>query len=326
MLTLLKQARSAAFIGLVSFSLPSLALNIVLTNDDGFETPFIQAVHSALLAAGHDVIMAAPYGARSGSGGAADILEPLEPTSSPSPGGTLPAGSPAIGPTGLGPEQYYVDSTPSTAVLYGTDVLAMAAWGQFPDLVISGPNEGNNTGALTPHSGTLGATVAALNKGIPAMAVSAGRGDPEPQAMLVGEIVAHLVAALDGPNGIGLPQNVGLNVNLLDLPENATLDDIEFAFTRVGQQATIGFRFFERIGESPIANLTGISADDTRPGLSVELDLSRAGYPDDPYPRSEQKLLAENVVTISPIQGSYEARPQVKLNFLKRRLADTEQE
>jgi len=32
------------------------------------------------------------------------------------------------------------------ACLYGVDVLAPATWGAFPDLVISGPNEGDNMG------------------------------------------------------------------------------------------------------------------------------------------------------------------------------------
>jgi 5'-nucleotidase len=36
-------------------------LKIVLTNDDGFETANIQALYDALVAAGHDVIMSAPY-------------------------------------------------------------------------------------------------------------------------------------------------------------------------------------------------------------------------------------------------------------------------
>ena len=49
---------------------PASALDILLTNDDGFETEYIQALHSALVEAGHRVVMAAPYAGQSGSGGA----------------------------------------------------------------------------------------------------------------------------------------------------------------------------------------------------------------------------------------------------------------
>jgi 5'-nucleotidase len=75
----------------------------------------------------------------------------------------LPAGSYGIGETSLASQQYYVNGSP--AALYGIDVKAQDIWGSRPDLLISGPNEGNNLGVITPHSGTVGVTVTALNKG-----------------------------------------------------------------------------------------------------------------------------------------------------------------
>ena len=64
------------------------ALNIVITNDDGFETPNIQALYDALVAAGHDVILSAPYSGQSGTSGMIAFLRPIGPTSQASPGGT----------------------------------------------------------------------------------------------------------------------------------------------------------------------------------------------------------------------------------------------
>lgn len=126
-------------------------MNVVLTNDDGFETEFIQALFFALEEAGHNVIMSAPFRGQSGTSGFIEFFRPLVPTNTESPGGrTLPAGSYAIGETTLADGQYYVDSTPAGAVLYGIDVLAPAIFGGSPDLVISGPNEGNNVGLVTP--------------------------------------------------------------------------------------------------------------------------------------------------------------------------------
>ena len=100
------------------------ALNIVLTNDDGFETANIQSLYTALRTAGHDVIMSAPYSGQSGTGGQIAFLQPIGPTEEQSPGGAVPAGSPGVGPTGLGPQQFYVTGSPAASVLYGVDVQA----------------------------------------------------------------------------------------------------------------------------------------------------------------------------------------------------------
>lgn len=44
---------------------PAMALNIVITNDDGFETPNIQALYDVLVDAGHDVILSFTHKAAS---------------------------------------------------------------------------------------------------------------------------------------------------------------------------------------------------------------------------------------------------------------------
>ncbi|MFP8881318.1 MAG: 5'/3'-nucleotidase SurE, partial [Myxococcota bacterium] len=144
------------------FALPASALDIVLTNDDGFETPNIQALFTALVDAGHNVIMSAPYLGQSGTSGEIAFLTPILPTSESSEAGLLPTGSPGVGPTTIAPQQFYVDGSPAASVLRGIDVSAEQIFGRPPDLVISGPNEGNNLGLVTPHSGTVGATVTAL--------------------------------------------------------------------------------------------------------------------------------------------------------------------
>ena len=45
---------------------PVPALNIILTNDDGFETSNITALYDLLKAAGHDVVITAPFEEQSG--------------------------------------------------------------------------------------------------------------------------------------------------------------------------------------------------------------------------------------------------------------------
>jgi 5'-nucleotidase len=286
---------------------PALAFNIVLTNDDGFETDNIQALYHALVEAGHDVILSAPYSGQSGTSGAIDFLAPIPPTSEPSPGGTLPAGSPGVGETGLGPQQFYVDGRPAAALLHGVDVVAMKIWGTFPDLVISGPNEGNNLGVVTPHSGTVGAAVTALNKQIPAIALSAASGDAD-AAAIVAELGVRVVAALDRHGRVALPTGIGLNVNVPEIDAATTsIDEIPFAFTRIGKSADFGLQFFEDLGDSEAAVAAGIPADIGLPGVSIVVPASNAGYPEDRSPRSESNAIEAGFVTISPIQGTYAA-------------------
>jgi 5'-nucleotidase len=47
----------------------ALALDILLTNDDGFETANVRALYQRLKAAGHDVVISAPVHNHSGGGG-----------------------------------------------------------------------------------------------------------------------------------------------------------------------------------------------------------------------------------------------------------------
>ena len=290
-------------------ALPAAALNIVLTNDDGFETENIQALYSALVAAGHNVVMSAPYSGQSGTGGQIAFLRPIFPTSEPSEGGLLPAGSAPVGATTIAPQQFYVDGSPAAAALYGIDVLAPLFFGGPPDLVLSGPNEGNNLGLVTPHSGTLGATVTALNKGIPAIAVSADNDDETPEeAELIAEVTLKVVAAVDGRHGVRLSRGTGLNVNIPDVdPEANNAADFNFKATRVGTAANIGLQFYEDLGESPIAQAFGIPANIGLPGVSVEIPYTNGGYAEDTSSRSEGNALGGTTVTVSPIQGTYAA-------------------
>lgn len=294
---------------LLFFSIPASALNVVLTNDDGFETENIQALYRALVDAGHDVILSAPYSGQSGTGAKIGFVVPILPTSEPSEGGLLPAGSAGVGPTTIAPQQFYVDGTPADALLYGIDILAPQIFGGPPDLVLSGPNEGNNLGLVTPHSGTLGATVTALNKGIPAIAIS-GDSDDETtaEADLIAAVAMKIVAALDRPHGIRLPPATGLNINIPDVdPATSDADDFEFRLTRVGIATNIGPQFYEQLGDSPIAIALGIPPGFPFPGVSVEIPYTNAGYAEDTSSRSEGNVLGDFTVTVSPIQGTYQA-------------------
>lgn len=319
---LFRRAAAVAALALVSAIPATASLKIVLTNDDGFEAPNIQALFTALKAAGHDVILSAPYVNQSGTSGMVAFMTPLTPTTKASQHGALSAGSPGAGPTGLIADQYYVNSTPVAAVLYGIDVLAPAKWGTAPDLVISGPNEGNNLGLVTPHSGTVGAAITALNKGIPAIAVSASTSDAT-DAPLVAALTLKLVSAIEHDGHVVLPTGIGLNVNTpafdLTATPNKTVADFDFALTRIGKAADFGLKFFAKLSDSSVAEAYLPAAYLAYPGVSIEMPYTAAGYAADNDPRSEtNKIEADaNAVTVSPIQGTYEAREAELCNRLR---------
>jgi 5'-nucleotidase len=211
--------------------LQASALNIVLTNDDSWETTNIQVLKDKLIEAGHDVIMSAPCTAQSGKGGSITFLKSVQVNTEHAADDEYCVGdtdtSVAFGD--------FVEGSPVMSALYGIDVAAQSKWGKAPDLLISGPNEGNNVGFLNNNSGTLGAAMVSLARGIPAIAVSAdsnSQHDPS-QAPKIADIVITLVSKLEAERKAGeplLPAYTGLNVNT-----PADLDNHQgYQFTRVG--------------------------------------------------------------------------------------------
>ncbi len=248
---------------------PAFALRILVTNDDGFESRNLQALFTALKAAGHDVLMSAPYRNQSGVSAALGTLYDFPATTTPSPGGVIPSGAPGVGPTTLAADQYYVDGTPVAAIIHGIETLAPAKWGARPDLVISGPNAGHNLGTVTPHSGTVGAAITALNWGVPAIAVS-GVNEDAASAPLLAQIALRVLAAALNQGRIALPLGTGLNVNAPALDSSRTAASYRYAFPQI----------------------------------------NTAGNPADSNPYSEGNAIADgNTVTVSPIQGTYQAPP-----------------
>ena len=134
-------------------------LRILVSNDDGVGAPGIDALVNALVAEPNvTVTVVAPAENQSGSGGK---TSPGPVTASDA---KTASGYPAVAVQGF----------PADAVIHGlTNVLD-----DRPDVVITGPNAGQNLGPFVDVSGTIGAARAAAQRGIPALAVSAGLGDP----------------------------------------------------------------------------------------------------------------------------------------------------
>ena len=152
--------RLALAASLAAISLPTSALNIVMSNDDGL-TSNIKALYKALKTAGHDVVVSIPCQGQSGMGAAIIFLEPLTPLTEACLNNAASAAESGVGPVSKVEKGFdysdfsYVNGTPIMATAYGLDILAPARWGSAPDLVISGPNQGQNVGSIVVSSGTV---------------------------------------------------------------------------------------------------------------------------------------------------------------------------
>jgi 5'-nucleotidase len=129
-------------------------LEIMVTNDDGYAAPGIDAITAALMKEPNvHVTVVAPATNQSGTG---DKTTP----------GTLTTRSVTT-----------ASGIPATAVAgYPADTVnvALDTLGLHPDLVVSGINFGQNIGPYVNISGTVGAAKEAVRRGIPALAVSQG--------------------------------------------------------------------------------------------------------------------------------------------------------
>lgn len=133
-------------------------MRALITNDDGIDSPGLRALAGVAAGAGLEVIVAAPRGERSGSSAALSALES---------GGRMLIERRRL--SGL-PDVPALAVQASPAMIVFTAV--RGAFGEPPELVLSGINRGPNTGQAVLHSGTVGAALTAVSHGVPALAVS----------------------------------------------------------------------------------------------------------------------------------------------------------
>lgn len=205
---------------------PAWALNILVGNDDSCNSEGVNALMDALEAAGHSVTMYAPAGEQSGKSSSisTQIFSDYDISNVGFSGPTgaenrycvrIPTDSPEEGNED---EVLNASATPRDSVLVGL----VAMGDNTPDLVVTGINDGQNIGAVAINSGTVGGTIIALQKGVPAIAVSRHRFATEAGLSFedTANLVVDVIAELE-KNAIGgalMPAMTGLNINT---PENA---------------------------------------------------------------------------------------------------------
>ncbi|MCK6395207.1 5'/3'-nucleotidase SurE [Zoogloea sp.] len=111
------------------------------------------------------------------------------------------------------------------ATMYGLDVLATARWNKAPDLVLSGPNEGQNVGRVVVSSGTIGNAQFAAGRGTPAIALSAGTdtmdntGLASPNSAIIAQLSVKLLKALQAKAGSHVGRVSDANPTLPEKPK-----------------------------------------------------------------------------------------------------------
>jgi 5'-nucleotidase len=265
-------------------------LEILLTNDDGYQAPGIRALYEALRQAGHHVLLAGPASNASGSStsftwSTVSVVRDSED-----------------------PHVFGISATPATAVVLAATALYPA--GHRPDLVVSGINDGENTGSLLALSGTVGAALAGtmlLDPAVPGIAVSAARlasGDPKSAvpADRLHQIARHLAQLIGSSRTwfcdrgkLARPTTV-LNVNY---PARPIAEVRGIAVARQGRTTDLTLEF-----------------EPTGTGLYAAKRQSRATPSD--YADSDVSLLAEGYVTVTPISAQLGGR-EVPIDDLKRR-------
>jgi 5'-nucleotidase len=181
-------------------------MRVLVTNDDGIDSPGLHALARIAVAAGHDVVVAAPVHEASGAGAGLTAIDAE---------GRIVVESRSL--AGLdGVPVHAVAASPAFIVLLAT----REAFGPAPDLVLSGINRGANTGLAVLHSGTVGAAFTAVNNGCRAMAVSVDSGfgaDARPLWDTAAAVAADLLPLVTGGDA-----GFALNVNV----PNCDLGDI----------------------------------------------------------------------------------------------------
>ncbi|MDO4637803.1 MAG: 5'/3'-nucleotidase SurE [Lautropia sp.] len=181
-------------------------MRILISNDDGYFAPGIEALALALADLG-EIFVCAPERDRSGASNSLTLSRPL--TVRTAPNGFR-----------------FVDGTP-------TDCVHVAVTGGLldgpPDLVVSGINDGANMGDDTIYSGTVAAATEGYLLGVPALAFSlVGRGYEhlDCAARVARELVMLQLAA-------PWQEPVLLNVNIPAVPYAALQG---FEATRLGRR------------------------------------------------------------------------------------------
>ncbi|MBI3306285.1 MAG: 5'/3'-nucleotidase SurE [Candidatus Omnitrophica bacterium] len=232
-------------------------MNILLTNDDGIHAPGLCALVAGM-PAGVNVVVVAPATERSACSHSISLGQKLRVEEN------LKKRIP----------EYAVHGTPADCIKFAISELSHF----IPSLVISGINQGANTGISVYYSGTISGAREALINGIPAMAVSlCSRTFQDFSASVA--VVSMLIEGYRLPL---FPRHMMLNVNIPPLPVS------EIDGVKITKQAAS--RFIEEFVKEEAHDGKQIYT------LAGEIELM------DPDGTSDEEAVSNGFVSVTPLK------------------------
>ncbi|SJX66294.1 related to Acid phosphatase precursor [Sporisorium reilianum f. sp. reilianum] len=237
-------------------------LNVVLTNDDSWESANICVLYYALRRAGHRVLMVAPSHNQSGKGGTVVFPTSLNITSE-GRGGFVPVGAPYAGLNVSDPALRYFNGTPAAAAGWALDHDAVYFFNASRndttagvDLVVSGPNEGNNLGSFVwTLSGTIGASYFSVERSVPSIAFSASTdvrqyptlnlSNANDESVKIATYSSNFVTTVvdeakkSNTSARILPLGIGLTVNYPKIEPTGNCTNLTWVHTRLTGKAIV---------------------------------------------------------------------------------------
>jgi 5'-nucleotidase len=241
-------------------------MKILLTNDDGIYADGIFTLYQSLREKGHDVVVVAPHTQQSAVGHAITVSDPLKVS-------YIEMESRISG--------YAVQGTPADCIKIAVNALL----DKKPDMVLSGINQGANTGNHIIYSGTVSAATEATMFGIPSIAVSLDMSmvsEKKNDFSYAAQFAARLCDIVMQQGG--LPVGTLLNVNVPGVETH------QIKGVRIGKQAR--FRHSD-VYEKRI---------DPRNRVYYWLKDEEIVVTDPPEIAVDYRLLKEGYIVITPIQ------------------------
>lgn len=283
-------------------STPALAgLDILLTNDDGFDQIGVTTLRQKLIDAGHSVTTVAPATQQSGKGGSinTEVFDFTPGVGLMQLTNTTPGANPV----------WSVAGTPADAAKAGLDIIL---GGSPPDLIVSGLNFGQNLGKPASNtSGTEGAALIGVFRGIPSIAGSvaldiseSGAGFPSTVAAMApaSDFIVSVVAEIEGG---GFPEKTKmLNVNF-PVPYG---DIVGVAITKLGDGADLDLPLFDPSQGFPAFGIPPLPFPSCS---SSPVCFAAVGLGFSPFPDGEKDADVDahrgEFITISPMDGNMSA-------------------
>ncbi len=263
-------------------------LDILLSNDDGFDKPGIVALQQALSQAKHRVVLAAP--AKNTSGSSASI------TFAP------------VAVEQVAANTYAISASPASSVVLA--VSALYPPDSPPDLIISGINKGANLGPATGISGTVGATTAAIKVIDPPIAAIAISTDPlganfseeenTEHLQHIAVFITNLVDRLTQErckSGFLLPPGLAFNINYPPLPR----EEIKGIVMR-------------EQGQTPYFKISYRASKDD---ANIYLPVFKAQTVENDIAPSDTLAYHQGYITIVPLDGDYTNKDVPTKNFIE---------